>query len=77
MDRKQLIAYHRELLEGYTREIPGEVQVLFKMKELWCFMMDYFETSEKQVKAVMKAKNLCDYERAASEILGNCRIREN
>ena len=77
MNRKQLIAYHGELLEGYTREIPGEVQVLFKMKELWCFMMNYFETSEKQAKAVMKAKNLCDYERAASEILGNCRMKEN
>lgn len=75
-ERERLTAYHRELLEGYSREIPGEVQVLYKMKELWCFMMDAFVYTEKQAKAVMKAKKLRDYEIAAMEILNNCERKE-
>lgn len=70
-DIKTLRAFHDELLENYKIEMSGETNVLYKMKELWCFMGDAFACSEKDIKKLMKAKRLTEYETAVRCIFEN------
>jgi len=41
-DIEKVIHFHNLLLEGYIEIMSGERPVLFKMKELWFYMMDMF-----------------------------------
>lgn len=70
-DIKTLRAFHDELLENYKLEISGEIHVLYKMKELWCFMGESFAGCEKEKRKLMKAKRLEEYEAAAGSIFEN------
>lgn len=71
-DIKTLRAFHDELLENYKLEMSGEIHVLYKMKELWCFMGEAFTGNEKEIKKLMKVKRLAEYEAAARCIFENC-----
>lgn len=73
--REVLKAYHDGMLVEYQKELSGEVHVLHKMKELWCYMLDFFEHTEKEKKAVMKAKKIREYTAAATVILEQREMR--
>lgn len=66
MERKEqlviLKAFHEQLIEGYQTYMSGETPVLFKMKELWFYMQDFFPNEEKLYKKIKKSKNLKEYE---------------
>ncbi len=47
MEKGQLKAFHDEILKGYEEIISGDRNVLFKMKELWAYMIQMFDGSEK------------------------------
>lgn len=61
-DMEKLKTFHDLLLEGYINVMSGERPVLFKMKELWCYMGDLFPGTEKQIKKIRKAEKLSVYE---------------
>lgn len=73
--REHLMEYHGELLEAYRETMPGETPALMKMKELWCYLCDLFEYTEKEKKAVAKAKNLKEFEAASGHMLRTCEIK--
>lgn len=67
-DRKKLLAFHNDILEGYKRIQSGEKNVLFKMKELWFYLSKSFEDMPKLEKKLKKAQNCREYEAVAREI---------
>lgn len=60
-DQDRFLAFHQELLEGYCREMSGDRNVLFKMKELWAYMIHLFPDGEKYGKKIRKAERVADY----------------
>lgn len=60
-DKDRWKAFHDEVCLGYERIMSGERNVLFKMKELWAYMLPMFEDGEKLGKRIKKAGRLQDY----------------
>lgn len=57
-------AYHDAILEGYVEIMPGEMPVLFKMKELWIYMAESFDfgsDKDRIEKKIRKVNNLREY----------------
>ena len=50
VDSKTLIAFHNTLLERYQEILSGQRNVLFKMKELWVFLVCLFADGEPYAK---------------------------
>ena len=60
-DRKadRLEKFHRLLCDGYTHVMSGDRPVLFKMKELWGFLIHSCPEEEKLMKKIRKAQRPC------------------
>lgn len=70
-------AFHDKLYQDYRAVIPGDVNTLFKMKELWNYMQHLFENKEKYIKKIRKAQRAAEYESAVKALFNDCAIREN
>lgn len=62
--KEPLRAFHDMLYEAYREVLSGDKTVLFKMKELWCYMIDSFTDNKKYWKRIKKAERLDTYEAA-------------
>jgi len=62
IDFRKLEAFHDEVYAEYRQLMPGERNTLFKMKELWFYMMRNFPDAEKYVKKLRKANSCVEYE---------------
>lgn len=62
-------AFHEDVLEGYRRVIPGDKNVLFKMKELWAYLGEAFEDPAKPMKKIRKAQRMEEYLGAVESLL--------
>lgn len=65
--REKLREFHDRLYEAYRQiylKEAGPKVVLFKMKEIWCYLINAFESGEKPGKKIKKAQRLEDYEAA-------------
>ena len=71
----RLEKFHRLLCDGYTHVMSGDRPVLFKMKELWGFLIHSCPEEEKLMKKIRKAQHLAEYEGVVSELF--CRMREH
>lgn len=60
-DMKKIKEFHDLLIDGYTEAMSGEKPVLFKMKELWFYLINLFEGAEKYGKKIRKAEKLDVY----------------
>lgn len=67
-DLLRLRAFHDELLARYTELMSGERNVLFRMKELWFYMITLFPDSRKAEKKIKKSTRLAEYEDAVNEL---------
>jgi len=68
LDKKLLKDFHDKIYEDYKRILFGDRNVLFKMKELWCYMISMFSNSTKYAKKIKKSERLSDYEEAVSSL---------
>lgn len=68
LEKEELKDFCRELYDRYRQVIPGETQVLFKMKELWTYLGAMFQDGEKLVKKIKKAKKPGEYETAVENL---------
>ena len=68
MDKQIMKAFHDEVYAGYQKILSGERNVLFKMKELWFYMIYLFEESDKYAKKIRKTNRLSDYEAIISRL---------
>ena len=66
--KDQLREFHDTILTGYQNVLSGDRNVLFKMKELWFYMVILFANSEKYAKKIRKAERLKDYEEAVNRL---------
>ncbi len=62
VDYKRILAFHNELYAGYQQILGGDRNVLFKMKELWSYLVYSFPDKEKQLKKLHKLKTCAEYE---------------
>ena len=60
-DKKTLRAFHDEILEGYRAAFKSDNNALFRMKELWIYMIHLFTDFEPYKKKIHNAQNLADY----------------
>ncbi len=74
--RKQMLAFHDELLLGYRAVIPGDKNVLFKMKELWSYLAFGFANGDRLVKKIKKAQRMEDYQGAVQTLFETCPLAE-
>ena len=68
LDKKTLKDFHDQIYEDYKRILFGERNVLFKMKEIWLYMILMFSDNEKYTKRIRKSEKLCDYDDAVSSL---------
>lgn len=61
-DVSKIFKFHDKIYREYRDYMSGEVPVLFKMKELWLYMQNSFENSEKIIKKIKKSGNLREYD---------------
>jgi tRNA-dihydrouridine synthase len=77
MEKGQLKAFHDEILKGYEEIISGDRNVLFKMKELWAYMIQMFDGSEKYGKKIRKSQHLADYRAVVDSLFGELDLKES
>ncbi len=70
-DAERFTVFHEKLVSGYEEIMSGERDVLFKMKELWSYMMDLFPGQKRSGKKIKKAGSLRDYRNAVEELLAD------
>lgn len=61
LKKEELRCYMDKLYQGYEREIRGERNLLFKLKEHWNYLSVLFPEEEKSLKEIRKAKNREEY----------------
>lgn len=59
--KEQLHAFHEQLIAGYTEVMSGDTNVLFKMKELWFYMIRMFEDADREARKIRKSQKLSEY----------------
>ena len=68
-DKDRFKAFHDRLRVDYMTQMSGDMNVLYKMKELWFYMITLFPNQEKVLKKIKKAKKLVEYDAAIRELL--------
>lgn len=67
-----LLALHDDIFAGYREHIQGDINVLYKMKEWWCYLGESYKgekSAAKQIKKIMKSKSLAEYDSIAKQII--------
>ena len=69
VDRWRIRQFLNQICEDYQKVCSGDKNVLFKMKEIWCYLGKSFPGYEKQLKQIKKAEKMDRYEEAVNLIL--------
>lgn len=75
LEKNQLKAFHDQILSGYQETISGDRNLLFKMKELWAYMLQSFENGEKHGKKIQKSQNFFDYKAAVDAVFYDLELK--
>ena len=54
--------FHDEILQGYRQAFSGDKPVLYKMRELWAYMLPLFSHGAEYKKKICKAERIRDYQ---------------
>lgn len=76
LTKENLLSFHNMIYKEYQKISSGERNVLFKMKELWFYMANMFEDSEKLMKKIKKSEKLKDYEKVIQVLFETCDLRK-
>ena len=68
-DFPKLRRLHDTLYHEYQKVMSPDINVLYKMRELWTYWQVLFEGKERDIKRLLKAKKYKEYEEAAYPIL--------
>ena len=69
LNRGELRAFHDELVRIWLEVGLSPGFTMMRMKTLWAYLKELFPDAKKSVKAVLKAKNLSEYQSAARILL--------
>lgn len=73
---EQFRDFHERVFRGYMERNMGDVNVLYKMKELWFYQIHLFPDSERYGKQLKKVQKLSEYERIVEELFQERKIKE-
>ena len=62
LDYFVLKQFHDEILQGYRQAFSGDKPVLYKMRELWAYMLPLFSHGAEYKKKICKAERIRDYQ---------------
>ncbi len=65
---ERLFGFHDQVYHGYRQISSGDLPALFKMKEIWTYMMKLFPENKKLAKKIKKAEKHGDYQKAVEEL---------
>lgn len=65
---EELRAFHDRILEEYLARVSGAHNTIYKMKELWFYMIGRFPDSKKAEKRIRKSRTLEEYREAVAEL---------
>lgn len=68
-DKAAIKAFHDTLFEDYAAAMSGETPVLYKMKDLWTYLIRSFTNPDKYLKKIRKANSFADYKAAVGSLL--------
>lgn len=68
LEKQLLMEFHDRVYQGYREVISGDRNLMFKMKELWFYLIWMFPDSDKYIKRIRKAEHQADYELAVSSL---------
>lgn len=74
-DRDTLRKFHDSIYGTYRNTMPGERVVIFKMKEIWRYMIDLFENNDTYAKLLKKSHVLSDYNIFVNRIFRECILK--
>lgn len=60
--------FHNELFKRNCERLYGGVQILGKMKELWGYLIEMFENPHKELKKIVKTKDVNSYLKVVDEL---------
>lgn len=60
---------HDTIYHGYQKVMSPDINVLYKMRELWSYWQSLFDGKEKDIKKLLKAKKHSEYEEIVYRIL--------
>ncbi|WP_050607439.1 tRNA dihydrouridine synthase [Clostridium niameyense] len=76
IDKKILKDFHDEILNKYIELFKEDKNALFKMKELWGYMINMFSDNKKYAKKIKKSQKLRDYNAVVLSLFRNQEIIE-
>ena len=76
-DKFRWKAFHDEVCQEYEEIMSGERNVLFKMKELWHYMIPEFEGAEKMGKKIKKVSGLQEYRQLVDLLFQQYELKES
>lgn len=68
IDKKLLREFHDEVFNNYIELFNDEKNAMFRMKELWGYMIYIFSDNKKYAKKIKKAQKISDYKQAVSSL---------
>ena len=71
LDMEVLRQFHDEILQGYEAAFSGDKPVLFKMKELWGYLLPLFPNSSDYAKKIRKVERISEYKGIVGNIFSN------
>lgn len=71
LEREELQKFHDMLYDAYCEATPGDRNVLYKMKELWFYLMPLFEDDGKYMKRIKKSERCSAYESVVRELFSH------
>lgn len=75
--RETLESFHDDVYETYSRVYGSRQNAVYRMKEIWFYMIHMFEENEKIWKKMRKEKEPAKYEDNASEIFKSLQLRKD
>ena len=70
-DFAKLKKLHDTVYHEYQKVMSPDINVLYKMRELWTYWQVLFEGKERDIKRLLKATKYAEYEAIANRILAN------
>lgn len=74
LEKDELKIFHDLILNGYIEVLSGDRNVLFRMKELWHYMIHLFQEPEKYAKKIKKTQTVEDYRYIIESLFADKRL---
>lgn len=74
LDKKVLKDFHDEIFDQYRELFKEDKNAIFRMKELWGYMIHMFSDNKKYAKKIRKAQKLDDYNYAVVSLFNDQEI---